>query len=97
MITNPKLKLYLLITQNNGKRLSDILLVDNLRIPNFKISFDNIYAFQFAEIRLIICETESKASLLYYAKGNFYYRTTSCQWVSFDIDSVLNDEIEDIV
>lgn len=97
MITNPKLKFYLLISQNIGKRLSDILLVENLKIPNYRITYDNISIVQIAKNRLQMFETETGTSILYYSRGSFYCRNSYYQWVNFDIDSVLNDEIEDIV
>ena len=97
MISNTKLKLYLLITQNTGKRLSDILLVDDVLIPNFRISFDNISIVQLPGNRIQIFENETGTAILYYYGNSFFYRDMYYLWGSFDIDSVLNDEIGDII
>ena len=96
-MANSRWKLYALISRNIGKSLSDILIVDNVLIPNFRISFDNIFIVQIAKNRIQIFETETSSAILYYSRNSFYYRTSTFLWEYFEIDSILNDEIEDKV
>lgn len=40
---------------------------------------------------------ELRYNVLWYCNFSFFYRENGVTWIKFDIDSILNNEIEDIV
>lgn len=96
MIANFRLKCHLFIFENAGKNLSDVLDVDDLLIPHFIISYDNIIITNTSK-SIHIFDNLIGTGLLYFATYNCYYRNHNMLWCCFDIGNTIVEQFEDIV
>ena len=98
MNANSRWKLYVLISRNIGKRLSKVLKVEDVCFNDLRLTYENNVIYDEGD-SVIVYSLETKFSLLKYYKltEKFYYRGNSLWWIEFDIDSILNNDFEDIV
>lgn len=96
MIANFRLKCHLFIYENTGKNLSDVLDVDDLLIPHFIISYDNIIITNTPNM-ITLYDNFIGTGLIYFTHNNCYYRNHNMFWCCFDIDNTINKQIKDIV
>lgn len=97
MIANSRWKLYSLIGSNIGKNLSDVLRFDVIYFPDLKLTYEDIRIICVNNDLINVYSLKTFTNILRYSDGHFFYRVNERTWAEFDIDSVLNDEIEDIV
>lgn len=97
MIANSRWKLYSLIGRNIGKHISEVLKCDVIYFPDLKLTYEDLRIIYINKDLIHVYSLETFINILRYSDGHFFYRVNERTWAEIDIDSVLNDEIEDIV
>lgn len=97
MVVNSRWKLYALIGRNIGKNLSDILNVDDIFLQDFILSYDDLKMISSPINNVYVYSLELRHNVLWYYNFRFFYRENGVTWIKFDIDSILNNDFEDIV
>lgn len=97
MNANSRWKLYSLICRNIGKNISDVLKLDNMYFSDLKFTYEDLRIICVNNDLINVYSLKTFINVLRYSDGHFFYRVNERTWAEIDIDSVLNDEIEDIV
>ena len=97
-MANSRWKLYVLISRNIGKRLSDVLKVEDVCFNDLRLTYENI-KIKTDISGVAVHSLETTFNILRYSNltERFHYRGDKLWWTEFDIDSILNKSFEDIV